>query len=163
MLPRIRTTELLVPICLLVAGGVAAQGDAQQAHGIFTGEVKPVIYVTDVEKSAPFYRDVLGFEFHDYAEHEGKTYYAEMSAGGLRFGLHIPMTEAQRPKVGQQRVYFRVEDLELHRSRVVAWDRSSVGEIVKTDWMDMFLVEDPDGNEIVFALTDPERHPINPW
>jgi predicted enzyme related to lactoylglutathione lyase len=154
---------LLGLICSLAVSSAAPQDDARKAHGTFTGEVKPVIYVTDVEKSAPFYRDVLGFEFISFAEHEGRPYYAEMSAGGLKFGLHNPMKEAQKSKVGQQRIYFRVENLELHRSRVEAWGGAEFGEILKTDWMDMFFVEDPDGNEIVFAFTDPERHPIDPW
>jgi len=29
--------------------------------------------------------------------------------------------------------------------------------------MTMFSVIDPDGHEITFAETDPERHKIDPW
>jgi hypothetical protein len=29
--------------------------------------------------------------------------------------------------------------------------------------MDMFISRDLDGHEIVFALTDPSKHPIDPW
>jgi hypothetical protein len=85
-----------------------------------------------------------------------------MAAAGVKFGLHEPTSAGQETKVGQQRLYFRVKDLRLHRSRVLAWG-GDPGELKTTDWMDMFLVRDPDGNEIVFAVTDPERHSINPW
>jgi hypothetical protein len=37
------------------------------------------------------------------------------------------------------------------------------GAVVETGWMDYFIVRDPDGHEIVFAVTDPERHPKDPW
>jgi len=129
---------------------------------MFTGEIKPVLYVRDVEKSAPFYRDVLGFDFQGFANLDGKPYYAEMVAAGVKFGLHEPTSPGQQTKVGQQRLYFRVKDLTAHRSRVQAWG-GEPGEIKATAWMDMFIVTDPDGNEIVFAVTDPGRHASNPW
>ena len=138
------------------------QNDLRDAHGIFTGEVKPVLYVSDVEKSAPFYRDVLGFDFQGFANTDGQPYYAELIAAGVKFGLHEPMSTDQEPKVGQQRLYFRLNNLLVQRSRVLAWG-GEAGEIKTTDWMDMFIVRDPDGNEIIFAVTNPERHSINPW
>ena len=64
------------------------QDEPIQADGNFTGEIKAVIYVSDVEKSGPFYRDVLGFEFQGFAESGGQPYYAEMSVAGVKFGLH---------------------------------------------------------------------------
>ena len=149
---------------LLLAAGAAGQvaGDEQKAHGIFTGEIKAVIYVVDVEKSAPFYRDVLGFYFEEFANLDGQPYYAEMLAAGVKFGLHEATSPGQESKIGQQRLYFRVKDLSAHRARVLAWEGKPT-EIVKTDWMDMFLVRDPDGNEIIFAFTDTVKHPIDPW
>ena len=141
---------------------VRAQDDARNARGIFTGEIKPVVYVSDVEKSAPFYRDVLGFDLEGYADKNGNPYYAEMSVAGVKFGLHEPASPDQTLNVGAQRLYFRVQDLAAQRSRVLAWGKDA-GKIVETDWMDMFIVRDPDGNEIAFAVTDPERHSINPW
>ena len=147
----------LVPARLLLG-----QNDPKTAHGVFTGEIKPVVYVTDVEKSAPFYRDVLGFAFEGFANLDDQPYYAEMAAGRTKFGLHEPTSAGQEEKVGRQRLYFRVRDLSAHRSRVAAWG-GEPGEIKKTSWMDMFIVRDPDGNEIVFAVTDPSRHSSNPW
>jgi catechol 2,3-dioxygenase-like lactoylglutathione lyase family enzyme len=154
---------LLVPLLavLLSTPGLAGD-DPRQAHGVFTGEIKAVLYVRDVEKSAPFYRDVLGFGFLGHAELDGQPYYAEMTAANVKFGLHEPMSAAQEARVGQQRLYFRVADLQAHRARLLAWG-AQPDDIRETAWMDMFIVRDPDGNEIVFAVTDPGRHASDPW
>lgn len=148
--------------CLLTAGASRAPKDARQAHGRFTGQVKPVLYVRDVEKSEPFYHDALGFEFQGFANHDGTPYYAEMLAGSLKFGLHEPLSDSQKARVGKTRLYFRVEDLAAHHARVEAWN-ANPGPIRETAWMDMFVVLDPDSNEIVFASTDPARHTSDPW
>jgi predicted enzyme related to lactoylglutathione lyase len=153
----------LASIAVLAAGGGGGpEGDGRASHGVFTGEIKPVIYVSDVEASAPFYRDALGFGFQGYANLKGQPYYAEMICAGVKFGLHEPVSEGQEESVGRQRLYFRVKNLAAHRARVAAWD-GNPGEIRTTSWMDMFTVLDRDGNEIVFAATDPGRHTSDPW
>jgi len=162
MVPRQTGVLMLLSFFLISASPPKTQDDPRNEHGTFTGEIKPVLYVTDVEKSAPFYRDTLGFAFEGYANLDDRPYYAEMAAGGTKFGLHEPTSTGQETKIGQQRLYFRVKDLSAHRSRVLAWG-GDPGEIKKTGWMDMFIVRDPDGNEIVFAVTDPGRHSSNPW
>jgi len=134
----------------------------RDCHGVFTGELKSVLYVLDVAKSAPFYEDVLGFDFDGFAEQGDGPYYAEMLAGGTRFGLHEPTSPEQESRVGKQRLYFRVRDLEAHRTRVLARG-GDAAPVRKTSWMDMFVVHDLDGNEIVFGFTDPERHATDPW
>ncbi len=153
---------ILLILSVTLTGSARAQNDSREAHGSFTGDIKPVLYVTDVEKSVPFYRDVLGFGFEGFADLDGGPYYAEMVAGGRKFGLHEPTSTVQDSMVGRERLYFRVGDLEAHRSRVLARG-GKPGAMKKTGWMDMFIVRDPDGNEIVFAVTDPERHSGNPW
>ncbi|MGD2069407.1 MAG: VOC family protein [Gemmatimonadota bacterium] len=145
-----------------VGGGHAAPPGEGSLPADFTGEIKPVLYVADVEVSAPFYRDVLGFEFLGYSEADGSPYYAEMAAGSQKFGLHDPMNEEQESWVGHQRLYFRVTDVRAHRAAVLARG-ASPGELVETDWMDMVIVRDPDGHQIVFATTDPSRHSVDPW
>lgn len=162
MVPKLIGPLLFLYLLLPVAAMSETEIEQRQGHGAFTGEIKAVIYVTDVEKSVPFYRDALGFDFQGYAEPEDAPYYAEMVAAEVKFGLHEPMNDGQEAKIGQTRIYFRVEDLEKHLQRVNAWD-GNPGEIKITDWMDMFLVRDSDGNEIIFASTDPERHSIYPW
>jgi hypothetical protein len=112
---------LMVVFSLTVLGTAGqSQQDPREAHGGFTGEIKPVLYVSDVEKSAPFYRDVLGFDFEGFAGSDDQPYYAEMVAAGIKFGLHEPTSDGQEVKIGQQRLYFRIRDLPLHHSRVAA-------------------------------------------
>lgn len=173
--PRVREGPIVawagLALLTLTACGPPAPGNtttasttpaSAAADDMFTGQVKPVLYVSDVEKAAPFYRDVLGFELLGYSELEGEPYYAEMAAGPLKFGLHEPTSDEQIPRIGQQRLYFRVTDLERQRERVLAAG-GTAGEVVETDWMDMFIVRDADGHEIVFAVTDPSRHSVDPW
>lgn len=159
---RARTLFFCIVSLLMVAAAADAQDRDHEDNGGFTGEIKPVLYVSDVEAQAAFYRDVLGFEFLGFANADGRPYYAEMAAGGRKFGLHMPMSKEQESKVGQQRLYFRVTDLSFHYSRV-SERGGNPAEIKHTDWMDMFIVRDSDGNEIVFAFTDPAQHSIDPW
>ena len=158
--------SIVVLIAVLISTPLSTAGepaeDARSLNGGFTGDVKPVIYVTDVERSMPFYRDVLGFAFDGYAQIKGEPYYADMLAGPLKFGLHEPVSDADRPRVGKIRIYFRVEDLEKQHRRVAAWG-GSPGNVVERSWMDMFGVEDPDGNLIMFAYTSPDKHSSDPW
>jgi predicted enzyme related to lactoylglutathione lyase len=146
-----------------LVGLLGSQNPDAELHGKFTSDIKPVLYVADVEVSAEFFRVSLGFGFDGFASRgDGSPYYAEMVAGERKFGLHEPTSNGQETRVGQARLYFRVLNLAAHRQRV-ALSGGEPGEIIETDWMDMFIVRDPDGNEIVFAVTDPERHSIDPW
>ena len=151
-------------VCSLVLTVFVVTGEArgEDFHGEFTGDIKPVIYVSDVEQSAPFYRDILGFVFDGYAGDKANPYYAEMLAGPTKFGLHEPTMSGDESRIGQQRLYFRVRDLDAH-SRQVQAQGIEVKEIFRRSWMDYFLVKDPDGNVIVFAVTDSERHTSEPW
>jgi catechol 2,3-dioxygenase-like lactoylglutathione lyase family enzyme len=138
------------------------QASARQAHGELTGEIKPVLYVRDVQSSTEFFRDRLGFSFLGYTDlKSGEPYYAEMSAGDQKFGLHEPTREIDHERIGRQRLYFRVRDLAAHRTRVEAWGLEAKSS-QQTAWMDFFVVLDPDGHEIVFAETGPQ-HMIDPW
>lgn len=153
---------LTVVVVLGLVLGCEEPSTVSRPSGPFLGQVKPVLYVKDVEVSAPFYRDVLGFEFLGFSEIEGVPYYAEMAAGSLKFGLHNPMNSEHEEWVGHQRLYFRVHDVQEH------WESVStgvveLGEVRESEWMDMFIVRDPDGHEIVFAATDPSKHSIDPW
>lgn len=147
----------LLVILTFVAPAIADEQDNQ-----FTGDIKVVIFVADVEKSAAFYRDVLGFTFDGFAGDADDPYYAEMLAGPTRFGLHEPTVTGDELRVGQQRVYFRVRNLDAQR-QLVETHGIEVPELIERSWMDFFVVEDPDGNDVVFAVTDPIRHTSQPW
>jgi predicted enzyme related to lactoylglutathione lyase len=138
-----KATSLLAVavISLLPALSGRAQRDARQAHGGFTGDFKPVLYVANVGKSAPFYPDVLGFEFDGYANTDGEADYAEMVAAGRKFDLHEPTAPGQEARIGRQRLYFRVKDLPIHQARVAAWG-GEPGEIRTTDWTESSFPRD---------------------
>ena len=158
---RFRSVWLAISLALLTSHSNA--NDCQDIRkGELLGQLKPVLYVADVERSAVFFRDTLGFAFLDYAGEEGNPYYAEMAAGPTKFGLHEPGGERERERVGRQRLYFRVKDVEVHRKYVSACG-GNPGEILRTAWMTMFSVTDLDGHEITFAETDPAVHSTNPW
>ena len=148
----------------LVISGFMLAGEANgdDPHGHFTGNVKAIIYVSNVEKSASFYRDVLGFELDGFAGDQADPYYAEMLAGPTKFGLHEPTMFGDELRIGQQRLYFRVQDLNAHR-RYVETHGIEVKEIFQRSWMDYFLIKDLYGNIVVFAVTDSERHTSEPW
>jgi len=145
---------------------------AKEDHGVFTGDVKLVLYVRDVKRSVEFYRDSLGFTFHHYHNYTtGKRVkewscseppiYAEMSFAGRRFGLHLPMIAKDEKCVGAAKVYFRVKDLEAHHRRIKAWG-AEPSPIQEKPWMRMFNVTDPAGHQIYFAFTEDAVHG-NPW
>ena len=145
----------------------------QDRHGEFTGEVKFVFYVKDVRKTVELFRGALGFKFHSYHDYDtGKSViewtepkppiYAEMSAGGQRFGIHLPQNPKDEASVGRGKIYFRVQDVDAHHRRVKAWGVAAT-PIRDTAWMRMFAVTDPDGHRIYFAATDPAVHTFDPW
>lgn len=149
--------------CAPAAGRQTAERPSPaEEHGSFTGEIKAVVYVSDVKRSAEFYRDVLGFELLGFSKLEGEEYYAELAAGGPKLGLHEPTSEGDDARVGRIKLYFRVRDVGAHRTGVAARG-GRPGPLRETAWMTMFTVIDPDGNQIVFAETDPRRHTIDPW
>lgn len=140
---------------------------------VFSGQIKPVIYVRDVLASQQFYTQVLGFgfeSFHDYKLGKSVTewqadyppIYAEIFINEQKMGIHLPQNAADETRIGGVKLYIRVEDVASAYQRISArYDR--VGAIKKTDWMDFFTITDPDGNAIILAETDPKRHSIYPW
>ena len=138
--------------------GSATGTTSGEAAVRFLGQLKPVLYGEDVLVSTRFYVDVLGFE----NDPQAGAGYAEMHAGTQTFGLHAPTNARERARVGQQRLYFRIDDVVAHRARVIARG-GEAGEILVTDWMTMFSVSDRDGHEITFAQTDAETHSVDPW
>ncbi len=114
----------------------------------------PVLYVSDVQAAAVFYRDKLGFAI-DFL-HGQPAFYASVSRDEacihLRF-VHQPMYVARlREKERVIAVFVAVADVKglfaeyqarkvrfVHRLRKEAWGQSS------------FIVSDPDGNALCFA------------
>lgn len=171
--PLLAVTVLQAGLCLAPSGAESSE-DAQVrvSSEIFTGELIFPIYVSDVEVSAVFYGDVLGFEFLGYYDYETNSYvqswqdtlppkYAGFVAGDQKFGLHKPANEAQEECVGCGRYYFRVHDLDAQHARVSAHG-VRLSQIHSSALLRRFYVPDPDGLMVFFAETAAGA-PLNPW
>jgi predicted enzyme related to lactoylglutathione lyase len=164
---------LLAGLCLAASGAESAEvGEDVAFPEIFTGELIFPIYVSDVEVSAVFYGDVLGFEFLGYYDYETNSYvkswqdtlppsYAGFVAGDQKFGLHKPANEAQEQCVGCGRYYFRVHDLDAQHARVSAHG-VRLSQVHSSALLRRFYVPDPDGLMVFFAETAAGA-PLDPW
>ena len=100
------------------------------------------LYVTDLERSLRFYRDLLGIPLEQIQPH-----WAEAQLGETRFALHLA-DESSRPNVPNTiRVSLRVDDLGAAVERLRAAG-VECGEIVREAWGSLSEVRDPDGYEI---------------
>ena len=154
--------RLALLFCVLAATTLrgSAPEDPRETHGRFTGEVLPVLYVTDVLRSVEFYCGALGFELHHYFDYESgeqvrewtqeaKPVWAEVAVGDFAFGIH-KIADGEELVVGGSRHYVLVEDVKAHRARVSSHG-VAVGPLRLKSWMHMFKVTDPDGHEIHFG------------
>ena len=79
-----------VAMTVVVAQLSPVQAKQADRHGGFTGDIKSVLYVSDVEASAQFFDEVLGFEFLGLTNlASGEPYYAELAANGRKFGQSV--------------------------------------------------------------------------
>ncbi len=164
---------LLAGLCLTAHGVESIEAGAVSAPSeIFTGQLIFPIYVSDVEVSAAFYADVLGFEFLGYYDYETNAYvqswqdtlppkYVGFVAGDQKFGLHRPANEAQEQCVGCGRYYFRVHDLDAQHARVSAHG-VRLSQVHSSALLRRFYVLDPDGLMVFFAETA-SGAPLDPW
>ncbi|TQV82583.1 VOC family protein [Exilibacterium tricleocarpae] len=162
----------LIFTAIFFAAAHTASADTHRASPDFTGRLSYPMYVNDVIISAGFYRDALGFEFLGYFDYEKNTYvkewdkekppiYAGFSAGGQKFGLHLPVNEKQKQAVGKGRFYFEVKNLEKLRRHFEDSDHP-ISRYFKTGAVNFFYVIDPDGFEIAYGETA-DKSNIDPW
>lgn len=117
-------------------------------------EAKPVIYVTNVQTSAAFFRDKLGFAI-DFL-HGHPPFYGSVSRGGaclhLRF-VHEPVfKEGVREKEGLLSAFLDVDNIKGLFAEFKAAGVDFVQALKKEPWgASAFIVLDPDGNWISFA------------
>ena len=148
------------------------QAESAPSSGAFTGDLIFPVYVRDVQVSAEFYRDVLGFEFLGYYDYDTNSYaqtwqdtlppkYAGFVAGDQKFGLHEPTNELQKQCIGYGRYYFRVHDLDAEYARISAHG-VRMSQIHSLALLRRFYVPDPDGLMVFFAETA-EGAPLDPW
>ncbi len=96
------------------------------------------LYVSDMERSAGFYRDVLGIPL------EGDDDWREASLGGVRFALHRTREGVGALSSGTIHVNLEVADIDAAAERLRAAG-AEVGETMRDDWGSALDVADPDG------------------
>jgi predicted enzyme related to lactoylglutathione lyase len=108
-------------------------------------EAKPLVsrlnvvylYVRDVERSAAFYRDLLGIPL------EGDEHWAEATIGGVRFALHATDEDVDL-STGTVHIDFEVSDVDEAAERLSAAG-AEVRETMRDDWGAAVEFLDPDG------------------
>ena len=109
------------------------------------------LYVSDLDRSLAFYRDVLGLELERRGEDD---HWAEVAfANGTRFALHLASHRAPRAPATVE-VSFEVEDVDAAVAQVRAAG-ASVTETMHEPWGSRATVVDPDGYEL--GLFSPPR------
>lgn len=109
-----------------------------------------ILFVSDLERSIRFYRDVLGLRLMSEDRDQ-----ADFDAGGVVITLHQAHSAAphhQPPTaVGSIRMGFHVEDLEEVHERLLRADTRCVNPPEERFGVRLGLYEDPDGFNFTVA------------
>ena len=119
-----------------------------------------IFFVSDLERSIAFYRDVIGLPFRFANES-----YAEFATEGAKFSLfarsHLPELIDREAPAGeapwpQGEIAFFVEDVDAEHERLAAAGVRLLAPPTDRPWGERTLhLADPDGN--VVELTRPKR------
>ena len=113
---------------------------------------RPIVCVSDVERSLAFYIDRLGFaEAWRHAD-DGQLLVAQVDRAGCELILCSQWPE----KVGSARIFVSLDPEVLAAARA---EFQSRGAEVKDGWWGykLAIVEDPDGNQLYFPYPKDER------
>jgi predicted enzyme related to lactoylglutathione lyase len=99
------------------------------------------LYVSEMERSLGFYRDLLGIPL------EGDGDWQEATLGGTRFALHLAHEGIGPLSSGSVHVSLEVADLDAARERLRAAGVESE-ETMRDDWGAAARITDPDGYEV---------------
>ena len=99
------------------------------------------LYVGDMERSAAFYRDLLGIPL------EGDQHWQEATLGGTRFALHHATEEIGELSAGTIHLNLEVADVDgaAERLRVGGVE---LEETMREEWGTALRFRDPDGYEL---------------
>jgi uncharacterized glyoxalase superfamily protein PhnB len=114
----------------------------------------PVIFAVNVQASAEFYRDTLGFSI-DFL-HGLPPFYGSLSRGGASLHLkfvHEPVLAAgAHDRAGLITAFIEVENVKALYAEYVAAGAMFAQKLKKQAWGGRdFIVHDPDGNGICFV------------
>ena len=121
---------------------------ATQAEITHRWYTRPVLFVADVNLAIRFYTDMLGFE-KSWHEGDGAGTVCQIN----RAGCEIILSE-NASRTGKGRLF-----VELTADGLAALNREIVERSVPSEksWWgyDVIKIVDPDGNELLFPLTQP--------
>jgi catechol 2,3-dioxygenase-like lactoylglutathione lyase family enzyme len=115
---------------------------------------RPVLFVTDIDKSVDFYVKQLGFTEPWRYEEDGKAFVAQVD----RKGCELILSSQWPDKVGKGLMFISLDPDALEALRA---DLEARGVNVKDgEWgYRLMVVADPDGNELYFPY--PKQPPTN--
>ena len=99
------------------------------------------LYVSDMERSLGFYRDLLGIPL------EGDDDWTEATLGGTRFALHATHEGIGELSAGTIHVSLEVADVDSAEERLRA-EGVETRETMRDDWGTAVEVVDPDGYRV---------------
>jgi catechol 2,3-dioxygenase-like lactoylglutathione lyase family enzyme len=123
-------------------------------HDTALTNAKPVLYVADVDASATFYRDMLGFQI-DFL-HGNPPFYGSVSRDGatlhLKFVDKPVFTPGAAEREGLIMAFVDTPNVRELYAEYRDADAEIVQKLTKQAWGGTdFIVRDPDGNTIAFA------------
>jgi catechol 2,3-dioxygenase-like lactoylglutathione lyase family enzyme len=106
---------------------------------------RPILFVSDIDRSTAFYVGRLGFDECWRHEHDGKAIVAQVDRKGCE--LLLSSQEPDRTGRGRMFISLDVEVLDALRSEL-----EGRGVAVEDGWWGyrLMVVRDPDGNELYF-------------
>jgi catechol 2,3-dioxygenase-like lactoylglutathione lyase family enzyme len=108
---------------------------------------RPVLFVLDVKRALRFYTDLLGFE-KAWHEGDGKGKVCQVNRAGCEI---ILCEDPDRKDRGRLFVSLNQDEIARLRSEIV--ERSIPSK--KSWWgYDVIQIDDPDGNELLFPISD---------
>ncbi len=112
----------------------------------------PSLGVSDIDRSAAFYRQFFGFEVQDSYEDEGRMTWCWLTTGGADLMLQQLSVDQQitlNPAIGQSWViYIRPDDLKATHARLKKAG-IAISDVAATPYgANEFFLTDPDGYEL---------------
>jgi catechol 2,3-dioxygenase-like lactoylglutathione lyase family enzyme len=136
------------------AGEAAPTGDGSEPRSSAITGATPVLFVADVETSAAFYRDALGFGI-DFL-HGSPPFYGAVSRDGARIHLkfvHEPVfAPGAAEREGLIMAFVDAPNVRELYAEFLDADVEIMQKLTKQAWGGTdFIIRDPDGNGIAFV------------
>lgn len=108
--------------------------------------IRIIFFVRDVEKSAVFYRDIIGLEIIGEINSE----WTELNAGGCNIALHRSSGASSKKGDSGVKIVFATTDVEKSKSEIES-KGLKMGKIITYENIKFSDGCDPDGNKFQFS------------